>query len=288
MSGISCHWSKKFIGLLHVGVPHRPRRRDARLRAAVVQARDRRAVGAVDVEGDEVVAAHARRPRHVDLRDDRLAVVALELARWRRRRRRRWPRRACRPRPSARGCAWRRGTTPTSLRRTGCRARSASGTSCRGSCRRRLPCGSSTTGAGSAAGRPRTPSSRTRTRTREHAAEEAGAAQHVELAQAGQEELVLHHAVLQARRLRPGARSRRASFEVGGDRLLAVDVLAGARCALAEQRRAHLRRAGVEEDRVVLVLQRRVEVGAPALDAVRLGQRLDLLGVAADRGSGRA
>ena len=40
---------------------------------------------------------------------------------------------------------------------------------------------------------------------------------------------------------------------------------------------------GVEEDRVVLVRQRRREVGAPAGDAVRLRQRLDLLGVAADQ-----
>ena len=59
-------------------------------------------------------------------------------------------------------------------------------------------------------------------------------------------------------------------------------MLAGAD-RLGQQRRAHLRRAGVEEDGVVLVRQRRVEVGAPALDAVRLGQRLDLLGVAADQ-----
>jgi hypothetical protein len=58
-------------------------------------------------------------------------------------------------------------------------------------------------------------------------------------------------------------------------------VLAGAD-RLGQQGGAHLRGAGVEEDRVVLVLQRRVEVGAPARDAVRLGQRLDLLGVAAD------
>ncbi len=33
---------------------------------------------------------------------------------------------------------------------------------------------------------------------REHAAEEAGVAQHLDLAQAGQEQLVLHHAVLDA------------------------------------------------------------------------------------------
>src|SRR5437763_16069115 len=38
--------------LLDVGVPDRPRRRDARLDAAVVQTGNRGAVGAVDVEGD--------------------------------------------------------------------------------------------------------------------------------------------------------------------------------------------------------------------------------------------
>ena len=70
--------------------------------------------------------------------------------------------------------------------------------------------------------------------------------------------------------------------EVGRDRLLAVDVLAGAQ-RLGEQHRPHLRRAGVEEDRVVLVGERGVEVGAPARDAVRLRERLDLVGVAADQ-----
>jgi hypothetical protein len=60
-------------------VPHRARRGHARLRAAVLQAGHRRAVRAVDVEGDEVVAAHARGPAHVDLRDHRLALVALQL-----------------------------------------------------------------------------------------------------------------------------------------------------------------------------------------------------------------
>ena len=62
---------------------------------------------------------------------------------------------------------------------------------------------------------------------REHAAEEAGAAQHVELAQAGQEQLVLHRAVLQARALREPADLHRL-VQVGRDRLLAIHVLAGA------------------------------------------------------------
>ena len=41
----------------------------------LVQAGDRRAVGAVDLERDEVVAAHAHRPGRVDLGDH----AALEL-----------------------------------------------------------------------------------------------------------------------------------------------------------------------------------------------------------------
>ena len=116
---------------------------------------------------------------------------------------------------------------------------------------------------------------------REHAAEEAGAAQHVELAQAGQEELVLHRAVLEARGLRH-LRDLDRLVEIRRDRLLAVDVLAGAH-RLREQGRSHLRRAGVEEDAVVLVRERGLEVGAEARDAVRLRERLDLLGVAPDQ-----
>src|SRR5678816_155169 len=61
----------------------------------------------------------------------------------------------------------------------------------------------------------------------------------------------------------------RDSVQVGRDRLLAVDVLAG-RERLGEQHRPHLRRAGVEEDRVVLVRERGVEVGAPAGNADKI------------------
>ena len=57
--------------LRHVGIPHRLRRVDARLRPAVGQPGDRGAERAVDVKRDQVVAPHARRPRAVDLRDHR-------------------------------------------------------------------------------------------------------------------------------------------------------------------------------------------------------------------------
>ena len=71
-------------------------------------------------------------------------------------------------------------------------------------------------------------------------------------------------------------------FEVGGDRLLAIDVLAGVD-GLGEQRGAHLGGGGIEEDGVVLVGERLVEVGGAARDAVRLGERGELLLVAADQ-----
>ena len=116
---------------------------------------------------------------------------------------------------------------------------------------------------------------------RQHLAEEAGAAQHVELAQAGQEKLVLHGAVLEPRLLGQAGDLHRL-VEVGGDGLLAVDVLAGAD-GLGQQRGAHLRGAGIEEDGVVLVLQCFVKVGAPALNVPGLGQGFHLFGVAADQ-----
>ena len=94
---------------------------------------------------------------------------------------------------------------------------------------------------------------------REDAAEEARVDQQLELAQAGQEQLVLHHAVLDAGGLGLADDAERL-LQVGGDRLLAIDVLAG-RDGLGQQGRAHLRGGRVEEHRVVLVGQRRVEIG---------------------------
>ena len=63
---------------------------------------------------------------------------------------------------------------------------------------------------------------------REDAAEEAGIDQHLELEQARQEQLVLHHAVLDAGLL-GGAHQIERVLERVGDRLLAIDVLAGLR-----------------------------------------------------------
>ena len=57
--------------LRHVGIPHRPRRVDPRLAPALLQAGDRRAVRAVDMERHQIVAPHPRAPGHVDMRDRR-------------------------------------------------------------------------------------------------------------------------------------------------------------------------------------------------------------------------
>ena len=277
---MSCHCVDEVHRLLEVGVPDRARRRDLRLHAAVVQSGDRRAVGAVDLEGDEVVAPHARRPRHVELADHGLALVALQLH------------------GRIGGVVGGRGVGPAVLVPALRDVR-------RAEARDRLHLAEQVVehiapvahhvedhpAAFLAAVVPRRPLDRLQVALedpvaeleaqREHAAEEAGAAQHVELAQAGQEELVLDRAVLQPRSLR-GARDLDRLVEVGRDRLLAVDVLAGAQC-LRKQLRSHLGRAGVEEHRVLAVRQRGVEVRSPARDPVRARQRLDLFRVAADQ-----
>ena len=95
--------------LRHVGIPHGLRRGGARLDPAVGEAGDRGAERAVDVERHEIVAAHARAPRAVDLRDD-AAAVELE--------RRvggvvgRGADTACPLVPALAGCASRRGSSP--------------------------------------------------------------------------------------------------------------------------------------------------------------------------------
>ena len=120
----------------------------------------------------------------------------------------------------------------------------------------------------------------------EDAAEEAGVDQHLELEQARQEQLVLHHAVLDLGLLRHADQIERVLQRVR-HRLLAIDVLAGLH-RLLQQLGAKLRGGGVEEQRVLLVLQRLVEIGGPARDAVRLGELLPPGRRCARPGSGRA
>src|SRR6185312_4827456 len=62
--------SIEVMGALLIRIPYRPRRRLARLDDAVGETGHRRAVGAVDLEGDEIVAIDPRHPAHVDMRDD--------------------------------------------------------------------------------------------------------------------------------------------------------------------------------------------------------------------------
>ena len=117
---------------------------------------------------------------------------------------------------------------------------------------------------------------------REHAAEEAGIAQHRDLAQAGQKQLVLHHAVLHALLLGElGDRDR--LVERVRDRLFAIDVLAGldrlghaGRRASAWSRRRRTRSSFGSFSAAVRSVVR-------ARDAVLLGERRDLLGIAPDQ-----
>ena len=102
---------------------------------------------------------------------------------------------------------------------------------------------------------------------RQHPPEEPAVAQHRELPEARQEQLVLHHPVLHPRRLRL-ARQRDRVLQPVRDRLLAIDVLARIDRP-RQQPGAHLRRPRIEEQRVLRVRQRRVEVVAPPLDPVR-------------------
>ena len=116
---------------------------------------------------------------------------------------------------------------------------------------------------------------------RQDAAEESGVDQHLHLEQAGQPQLVLHHAVLDA--LGAGVAVHVERRRRGGrDRLFHVHVLAGGD-GLVDHRRAQAGRRGVEKDRVVLVRQCRAQIGGPALDAMGTGQRRELGLVASDQ-----
>src|SRR5262249_44096115 len=68
----------------------------------------------------------------------------------------------------------------------------------------------------------------------------------------------------------------------GGDRLFTIDVLAGVD-GPGQQGGARLRGRGIEEDGVVLVRERLVEIGAPARDGKLFGETRELAGVAAEQ-----
>ena len=112
---------------LDVRIPDRARRRAVGLDPAIAQARDGRALRAIHLQRQQIVAPHAHAPRRIEVRDDAAlefergvgGIVGGALVR------------LARLVPALLECASRRGTTPPSLRRTDCRARSASGTACR-------------------------------------------------------------------------------------------------------------------------------------------------------------
>jgi hypothetical protein len=115
---------------------------------------------------------------------------------------------------------------------------------------------------------------------REHATEEAGLARHLDLAQARQEQFVLHHAVLHFPALGKLGDGNHFVDRVG-DRLLAIDVLAGLG-RTGQQTGARLRRRRVDRDFVGRVCQRRVEIDGCALDAILPRRRRDFFCIAAD------
>ena len=104
--------------------------------------------------------------------------------------------------------------------------------------------------------------------------EEAVVDQLLQLADAGEEELVLHHAVLHVRALRR-ARQIEGLDRGRRERLLAVDVLAGG------NRSPHVVDAGarerrVEVDRVRGVREAAIEIGRDTFDAVRTSDLAEL------------
>ena len=111
---------------------------------------------------------------------------------------------------------------------------------------------------------------------------EAAEVQHgLQLGQARQVDLVLHDGVLGAGGLGIGAQGDHLGQRLG-DRLLQIDMLAGGQRPAGQLGPAAAEGA-FEEELVLRVGQRRIEVRRPAGDAEALGQRLQLVGGAADQ-----
>src|ERR1700728_1884632 len=100
----------------------------------------------------------------------------------------------------------------------------------------------------------------------EDASEEARVLQHAELAQTRQIELVLHYSTLHAV-LAGQAYQGKRFLQRFRERLLTVNVFSGLDRA-AQQGNTHLSRAGVEEDRVLGIGKRGIEVFCDPLDAM--------------------
>ena len=116
---------------------------------------------------------------------------------------------------------------------------------------------------------------------RQDATEEPGIAQHGELAQTGKIELVLDDAVPDAARLGQSHYGHGVVDRLG-DRLFAIDVLAGLD-RHGEKAGPHLGRAGVEEQRVVGICERRSEVARGPGKPVARGDLGEFFSVASDQ-----
>ena len=266
---------EEIYALRHVGIPHRLGRVHPRLAETALQPGHRRAMRAVDLERHQVVAAHAHGPRTVDMRDH--AALQLES-----------------------GVGRIVGGGPVlpavfvpahgNVRRAHAAdafhlakqviehvapvaehvendAAAAFLAVVPARALRRLPVALEHPVAELAA-------------QRQDFSKEARVAQLLQLQQAGQPQLVLHHAVLDA-----GFFCRAVKVECLGEpgrhRFLAINILARGDGSFQDGR-PRLGRGCIEKQPVVLVRQRRVHVGGPAPDAVRLGQTLELVGAAAD------
>ena len=94
-------------------------------------------------------------------------------------------------------------------------------------------------------------------------------------------DLVLYDAMLASARLHLLQKCVRLC-QARRQRLLAIDVLAGANC-LFDRMDALPGRCRIEEDRVLAARQRGIEIGAPIRNRVRAGNRANAIGVAADQ-----
>src|SRR5438874_1517797 len=114
---------------------------------------------------------------------------------------------------------------------------------------------------------------------RQQLSEEALITQSLKLEKSRQPQLILHHAVLDARLFCRAIEVGRLRKR-GGDRLFAVHMLAGGDGAL-EELRSKLGRCRIEKD-FVLALKRGVEIGAPSLELILRCEAFELLRITTD------
>src|SRR5947207_4762086 len=116
---------------------------------------------------------------------------------------------------------------------------------------------------------------------RQHAAEEIRVIEFAELFEAGQEQFVLHDAALPAGAL-GGARQGERVFQIFGDRLFEINVFAGSECGTGTIGAA-AGRGRIEIDIDRRVGEACVAIDAPAQTAAFVGQRGELVAVAPEQ-----